>query len=132
MPFKHNIASGGGEATYAPALSETVGMFIIANYGSSQGYDNDDGSNHDYSHHNFFYQADGFKMVRGARPLAAAPRRAAPRRVAPRARRAPRPFLRAYPPPRARALAGLRRPRQHLREQRRDRAALRRPELPEQ
>jgi hypothetical protein len=74
MPFKHNIASGGGEATYAPALSETVGMFIIANYGSSQGYDNDDGSNHDYSHHNFFYQADGFKMVRGARWL---PRRAA-------------------------------------------------------
>jgi len=119
MPFKHNIASNGGEATYAPALSETVGMFIIANYGSSQGYDNDDGSNHDYSHHNFFYQADGFKMVRGARPLAAAPRR-----VAPRARRAPRPFLRAYPPPRARALAGLRRPRQHLREQRRGRAAL--------
>jgi hypothetical protein len=66
MPFKHNIASNGGEATYAPALSETVGMFIIANYGSSQGYDNDDGSNHDYSHHNFFYQADGFKMVSAA------------------------------------------------------------------
>ena len=83
MPFKHNIASGGGEATYAPALSETVGMFIIANYGSSQGYDNDDGSNHDYSHHNFFYQADGFKMVRGARPTAAAARRALAARLAP-------------------------------------------------
>ena len=65
MPFMHNIATNGGQASYAPALSETVGMFIIANYGSSQGYDNDDGSNHDWSHDNFFYQADGFKMDYG-------------------------------------------------------------------
>ena len=79
MPFLHNIASGGGEATYAPALSETVGMFLIANYGSSQGYDNDDGSNHDHSHHNFMYQADGFKMVSSAhRPPRAAARYRAP------------------------------------------------------
>ena len=66
MPFMHNIASGGGAASYSPALSETTGMFIIANYGSSQGYDNDDGSNYDHTRKNFFYQADGFKMVRSA------------------------------------------------------------------
>jgi len=47
MPFKSQISSHDG-VSYAPALSETVGMFIIANYGSSQGYDNDDGSNHDW------------------------------------------------------------------------------------
>lgn len=62
MPFLHNIASGGGAASYAPALSETTGMFIVANYGSSQGYDNDDGSNHDHTRRNFFYLSDGFKM----------------------------------------------------------------------
>ena len=57
MPFLHNIASGGGAASYAPALSETTGMFVIANFGSSQGFDNDDGSNHDHTRRNFFYQA---------------------------------------------------------------------------
>ena len=44
MPFLTNIASGGGEASYAPALNEATALFIIANYGSAQGYDNDDGS----------------------------------------------------------------------------------------
>ena len=68
MPFLTTIASGGAVASYSPAHTETTGMFIIANYGSSQGYDNDDGSNYEYIHHNFFYQADGLKMcVGGAR-----------------------------------------------------------------
>jgi hypothetical protein len=44
MPFISNIGTNGGAAPYAPALSETTGMFIIANYGAAQGYDNDDGS----------------------------------------------------------------------------------------
>ena len=39
MPFSTQISSGGGAASYTPALTETTGMFIIANYGSSQGYD---------------------------------------------------------------------------------------------
>jgi len=77
MPFMHNVASGGGAASYSPALSETTGMFIIANYGSSQGYDNDDGSNYDHTRKNFFYQADGFKMVR-SRPAVACKARPAP------------------------------------------------------
>ena len=34
-------------------------MFIIANYGAAQGYDNDDGSSYDHTRFNFFYQADG-------------------------------------------------------------------------
>ena len=108
MPFLTQIGSAGGAPSYYPALSETTGMFIIANYGSAQvraapvyffsltracslsershslplthsslsssppplpfsaqGYDNDDGSNHDHTRRNFFYQADGFKMDYG-------------------------------------------------------------------
>ena len=67
MPFLTAVASGGGAASYAPALSEVSRLFVIANYGSAQGYDNDDGSAYDHSHHNFFYQADGFKMFERAR-----------------------------------------------------------------
>jgi hypothetical protein len=35
---------------------------IIANYGASQSFDNDDGSSWYDTHDNFFYDADGFKM----------------------------------------------------------------------
>ena len=57
QPFATQIRSGGGAASYAPALTDTHHSFIIANYGSSQGFDNDDGSNYFRTHHNFFYQA---------------------------------------------------------------------------
>ena len=65
MPFLTSIGTDGGAASYTPALSETTGMFIIGNYGSAQGYDNDDGSNHDLTHGNYFYSCDGFKMDYG-------------------------------------------------------------------
>ena len=90
MPFSTQISSGGGAASYTPALTETTGMFIIANYGSSQGYDkcvippefyarasllltnsipfalincSDDGSSYEHIHANLFYQADGLKSA---------------------------------------------------------------------
>jgi hypothetical protein len=62
MPFATTIASGGGAASYSPALTETTGVFAIANYGAAQGEDNDDGSSFMHIHNNFFYQADGLKM----------------------------------------------------------------------
>jgi len=66
MPFLTDIATGGvGPATYAAALSETSHSMIIANYGASQGFDNDDGSSWYDTHDNFFYDADGFKMDYG-------------------------------------------------------------------
>ena len=40
MPFLTNIKSGGHEATYSAALTETSHSMIIANYGASQGFDN--------------------------------------------------------------------------------------------
>jgi hypothetical protein len=64
MPFKTRILSRGGEASYAHADSETLNSMIIANYGASQGFDNDDGSSYYDTHDNFFYDASGFKMVR--------------------------------------------------------------------
>ena len=65
MPFLTDIATGGvGQATYAPALTETSHSMIYANYGASQGFDNDDGSSYYDTHDNFFYDASGFKMVR--------------------------------------------------------------------
>jgi hypothetical protein len=45
MPFLTDIATGGvGPATYNAALTETSHSMIIANYGASQSFDNDDGS----------------------------------------------------------------------------------------
>jgi hypothetical protein len=41
--------------------SETSSTMGIGNYGTSQVFDNDDGSNHFHTHHNFFYTSDGFK-----------------------------------------------------------------------
>ena len=41
MPFLTKIASGGSVASYASALTETHHSMIIANYGASQGFDND-------------------------------------------------------------------------------------------
>ena len=39
MPFLTNIKSGGNEASYSAALTETHHSMIIANYGASQGFD---------------------------------------------------------------------------------------------
>ena len=65
MPFRTRVLSRGGAASYASALSETHHSMIIANYGASQGFDNDDGSSYYDTHDNFFYDASGFKMDYG-------------------------------------------------------------------
>jgi hypothetical protein len=65
MPFLTKIRSVGGEASYSPAATTTSHNFIIANYGASQGMDNDDGSSWYDVHDNFYYDASGFKMDYG-------------------------------------------------------------------
>ncbi len=74
MPFLTTIKSGGYEASYSAALTETHHSMIIANYGASQGFDNDDGSSW-YDTHDNFVLGDGFKMVRLLRSLAPDPPR---------------------------------------------------------
>jgi len=51
--------------TFDSVPSHVRGNFIIANYGASQGVDNDDGSSWWRIHDNVFYSADGFKMDYG-------------------------------------------------------------------
>ena len=51
--------------TFAVAPNEIAGNLIVANYGASQGVDNDDGSSYYYIHDNVFYGAEGFKMDYG-------------------------------------------------------------------
>lgn len=43
MPFKTTIRSLGATASYSPANTQTHHSMILANYGASQGFDNDDG-----------------------------------------------------------------------------------------
>lgn len=62
LPFLTNVKSGGNAYSYEAALTETSHSMIIANYGASQGEDNDDGSSWNDVHDNFFYDASGFKM----------------------------------------------------------------------
>ena len=49
--------------SFVPLPREINNNIIFANYGASQGVDNDDGSSWYHIHHNVFYMADGFKMV---------------------------------------------------------------------
>jgi len=57
MPFLTDIATG--QPTYTAALTETSHSMIIANYGASQSFDNDDGSSYYDTHATFFYDASG-------------------------------------------------------------------------
>ena len=65
MPLANRVASGGGAGTFANSLTEVSRSMIIGNYGSSQGFDNDDGSSYYNTTHNVMYQASGFKMDYG-------------------------------------------------------------------
>ncbi|CAE7521386.1 unnamed protein product [Symbiodinium natans] len=65
MPFLTDIRSGMQNPSFQPALNEVRDNFIFANYGASQGIDNDDGSSFWWIHDNVFYDADGFKMDYG-------------------------------------------------------------------
>lgn len=55
----------GTTKSFDPIPRQIKHNFIFANYGASQGVDNDDGSSWFHIHNNFFYQADGFKMDYG-------------------------------------------------------------------
>ncbi|KAL3936175.1 MAG: hypothetical protein SGBAC_008457 [Bacillariaceae sp.] len=63
MPFLTNTA--GTEPSFTPLPTRTTKNFILANYGASEGFDNDDGSSWYYTYDNVFYAADGFKMDYG-------------------------------------------------------------------
>ena len=63
MPFLTEIATGSPSFTPAPSL--ITANYIIADYGGSQGIDNDDGSSFYHIDGNVFYAADGFKMDYG-------------------------------------------------------------------
>lgn len=64
MPFLHDLHPSG-TPSFSPLPTTIANNFIFANYGSSQGVDNDDGSSHFDTHDNVFYMADGFKMDYG-------------------------------------------------------------------
>ena len=55
----------GVTPSFDPMVRVIRNNFIFANYGASQGVDNDDGSSWHHISHNVFYWADGFKMDYG-------------------------------------------------------------------
>jgi hypothetical protein len=60
QPFVTEIATG--EPSWNAAITTVSQNLIWANYGSSQGFDTDDGSSWYNISNNFMYQADGYKM----------------------------------------------------------------------
>mmetsp|Transcript_111 Transcript_111/g.256 ORF Transcript_111/g.256 Transcript_111/m.256 type:complete len:526 (+) Transcript_111:3-1580(+) len=63
MPFLTTLKDG--KPSFDPEVTRVTDNFIFANYGGSQGIDNDDGSSWYDISHNVFYSADGFKMDYG-------------------------------------------------------------------
>jgi hypothetical protein len=63
MPFLTNTSGDG--PSFTPLPTHTSKNIIMANYGGSEGFDNDDGSSWYYTHENVFYSSDGFKMDYG-------------------------------------------------------------------
>lgn len=63
MPFLTRLR--GGVPSFEPLPTRIDRNFIIANYGGSQGVDNDDGSSWYRIENNVFHGADGFKMDYG-------------------------------------------------------------------
>eukprot|EP00980_Cylindrotheca_fusiformis_P013649 scaffold3513_cov102-Cylindrotheca_fusiformis.AAC.10 len=63
MPFLTNTSGNG--PSFTPLPTYTTKNIIMANYGASEGFDNDDGSSWYYTHDNVFYLSDGFKMDYG-------------------------------------------------------------------
>jgi hypothetical protein len=64
QPFLTTLRDGQTKS-FDPVPREIDHNFIIANYGASQGVDNDDGSSWFHIHRNLFYSAEGFKMDYG-------------------------------------------------------------------
>ena len=65
MPMASRIATRGGDAVYAAAMSEVHRNYIDASYGGSQAFDNDDGS--------AFWHADLVAPSLGSQPCAGLP-----------------------------------------------------------
>lgn len=63
MPFLTNTSKKG--PSFTPLPTHTTRNLILANYGASEGFDNDDGSSWYFTYNNLFYYADGFKMDYG-------------------------------------------------------------------
>lgn len=63
LPFLTDVAQPD-TPSFAPAPTVIKNNFIWANYGGSQGVDNDDGSSFYHILDNAFYDADGFKVSR--------------------------------------------------------------------
>ena len=64
QPFLTDVPHGADKPTYYTALSDIKQNFIIANYGGSQGFDNDDGSTRYNITSNFIY-GEGLKQDYG-------------------------------------------------------------------
>ena len=64
QPFLTDVRYGKDRPSYEAADSEVNNNFIIANYGGSQGFDNDDGSSWYNIHDNFIY-GEGLKQDYG-------------------------------------------------------------------
>ena len=66
QPFLTDVRLGPGDpsGSYQPAYTAVRRNFIIANYGGSQGFDNDDGSSWYDIHDNFIY-GEGLKQDYG-------------------------------------------------------------------
>ena len=68
QPFLTTLSTPNGHPktkSFDPLPRNISGNFIFANYGASQGVDNDDGSSWFHITGNVFYSADGFKMDYG-------------------------------------------------------------------
>jgi hypothetical protein len=64
QPYLTDIPGGKEAPTYAAKPSNIANNFIIANYGGSQGFDNDDGSSAYHIRDNFIY-GEGLKQDYG-------------------------------------------------------------------
>ncbi len=64
MPFLTKVRDGMSKS-FIPKPNLIEKNIIVANYGGSQGVDNDDGSSFYHIRNNIFYSADGFKMDYG-------------------------------------------------------------------
>ena len=58
MPFLTNTRGDDGPS-FNPLPTQTRNNIILANYGASEGFDNDDGSSWYHTYSNVFYLSDG-------------------------------------------------------------------------
>jgi hypothetical protein len=64
QPFLTTLCDGA-RLSFSPLMRTIAHDFIFANYGASEGVDNDDCSSWYHIHHNVFHDSEGFKMEYG-------------------------------------------------------------------